>query len=376
MIVHDVQQGSPQWLQLRLGLPTASEFDSILTPGGKPSKAAEKYLFALLAEKIMGHPRIEAVSTWMSRGSEMESEAVEFYELQRNLDTVPVGFITNDAGTIGASPDRLVGDEGLLEIKCPSEPVHVSYLIKKSVDQAYFPQIQGQLWIAERKWADIVSYNPEMPPALIHVERDEVFIKLLAEAVSEFAGLLEAAANDLAKRGWIKVPPAQPTKAGDGAALASLSAEARPEKVSGVEAGNVGAGTADRPAAPHEKKLAAWRVEFYQKMAVLKKIDEVQYRELIRKAGYDKANLVPNKEAAKWVYHAIAAVMMAEVISPEECRVLVAKAAELGWNDGEFTALLKSWGFNSAKEIKRGAYANVLHQIETGERSNDDDVSF
>lgn len=205
MIVHNVLQGSPEWLALRAGIPTASGFDSIVTPGGQPSKSAERYLFGLLAERIMGHPRIEAVSTWMQRGNEMEAEAVSFYELQRDLETVPVGFVTNDAGTVGASPDRLVGEDGLLEIKCPSEAVHVSYLLKKSVDQAYYPQVMGQLWITERKWADILAFHPELPPALIRVERDEEFIKLLEEAVGKFSLLLEDYAADLTKRGWITV---------------------------------------------------------------------------------------------------------------------------------------------------------------------------
>lgn len=161
-------------------------------------------MFCLLAERIMGHPRIESVSTWMNRGTQMEDEAVSFYELQRNLETAEVGLITNDAGSIGASPDRLVGEDGLLEIKVPAEHTHVSYLLKKAVDQTYYPQIQGQLWIAERKWVDILSYHPEMPPALIRVERDEPFIALLSVAVRDFSADLEKAATELVQRGWIK----------------------------------------------------------------------------------------------------------------------------------------------------------------------------
>ena len=205
--IHRCLQGTTEWLNLRAGIPTASEFDKIVTPSGKPSTSAEKYLFALLAERIMGRPRIEAVSTWMNRGQEMEEEAVNFYELTRDAETEIVGFITNDACTAGASPDRLVGEEGLLEIKVPAEHTHVSYLLKKAVDQAYYPQVQGQLWISERKWADILSYHPEMPPALIRVERDEKFIALLAAAVGEFSKLLENYSRDLVGRGWIKAWP-------------------------------------------------------------------------------------------------------------------------------------------------------------------------
>jgi len=133
----------------------------------------------------------------------MEEEAVSFYELQRDCETVKVGFITNDEGTIGASPDRLVGEDGLLEIKVPKESTHVSYLLKKAVDQAYYPQVQGQLWVSGRKWVDILSYHPEMPPALIRVERDEEFIAFLQSAVVEFSSALEKQAVEAAARGWI-----------------------------------------------------------------------------------------------------------------------------------------------------------------------------
>lgn len=204
MRVSHCVQGSPMWLKLRTGIPTASEFDSIITPGGKPSKSADRYMYGLIAERMMGHSRIESVSTWMDRGMQMEQEAVEFYEFQRECETAKVGFICNDSRTIGASPDRLVGEAGLLEIKVPAEHTHVSYLLSKSVDQAYHPQVQGQLWIAERKWSDILSFHPEMPPSLIRVERDEEFIGKLSAAVTAFSATLEALSLDLVKRGWIR----------------------------------------------------------------------------------------------------------------------------------------------------------------------------
>src|SRR3990167_8104537 len=208
MRVSYCQQGTSEWLRLRAGIPTASFFDKILTPGGKPSKSTEPYMYSLLAERMMGRPLVEHVSFWMDRGQQMEQEAVDFYELQRDCETVKVGFVSNDAGTIGASPDRFVGDDGLLEIKVPAEHTHVSYLLKKAVAQAYYPQVQGQLWVTERKWADILSYHPEMPPALIRVERNEEFIAKLAGSVQDFSDMLEAIARELTERGWIaKVKP-------------------------------------------------------------------------------------------------------------------------------------------------------------------------
>ncbi len=203
MIIHTVLQGTDEWLRLRCGIPTASAFDKIVTPKGKLSTSAESYRNALLAERIMGHSIEERVSMWMDRGRDLEAEAVAYYEGIRELDTVRVGFLTNDEKTIGASPDRFVGDEGLLEIKVPKEHTHVHYLLSRSVDAAYYPQVQGQLWISGRRWADILSYHPEMPPALIRVARDEEYIATLAEAVTAFSAKLEELAAELKARGWI-----------------------------------------------------------------------------------------------------------------------------------------------------------------------------
>lgn len=204
MILHNVTQGTTEWFAVRAGIPTASAFDRILTPSGKPSSQTEKYMHMLLAERIMGRPVTQVQTFWMGRGKELEGEAVSYYEGVRDLDTTVIGFVTNDQRTIGASPDRFVGDDGLLEIKCPSEHVHVGYLLTRGVDAEYWPQCQGQLWITGRKWLDIVSYHPEMPIAIVRVNRDDVYIASLAKAVTAFSELLERKAAELKERGWIK----------------------------------------------------------------------------------------------------------------------------------------------------------------------------
>lgn len=191
MKVHDCTQGSQEWLKLRSGIPTSSQFARIITPTGKPSKSSDPYMHALIAERYMGRPLTEHVSFWMERGSALEAEAVAYYEHLKDTDTEAVGFVTNDAGTIGESPDRLVGEDGLLEIKCPAPHTHVQYLMHKPVDRTYYPQIMGQLWICEREWVDILSYHPGMPPALVRTHRDEPYIKLLAGAVTSFSDDLE-----------------------------------------------------------------------------------------------------------------------------------------------------------------------------------------
>jgi len=192
MRLHNVEQGSGDWMMIRCGIPTASEFHKILTPTGKLSAQSEDYGNRLIAERITGKPEEDfGGSKWTDRGKELEPFAVKFYEVQNDVETVAVGFCTNDEGTIGASPDRLVGEDGLLEIKCPAPHTHVEYMTKQEVDKGYWPQIQGQLYVTGRKWVDWMSYHPEMPPVVIRVERDEEYIKKLADCLAAFNTILE-----------------------------------------------------------------------------------------------------------------------------------------------------------------------------------------
>lgn len=140
----------------------------------------------------------------MDRGHELESEAVAFAEFHLGLDSEPVGFMTNDERTIGASPDRLIGDHALLEIKCPgSVAIHMGHLVDGTVLKAHRVQAQGQLWIAEREKAYVVSYYPGLPNAIGETDRDEAFIALLKEAVEEFVTEMEKIKSNLAERGII-----------------------------------------------------------------------------------------------------------------------------------------------------------------------------
>ena len=208
MIIHRCEQGTSEWLRLRAGIPTASQFDRIVTPKGALSKSADGYMHELLAERMLHEPLVKAVTMWMERGSQHEAEAVAYYEMERNLETMPVGFVTNDEGTIGASPDRLVNADGLLEIKVPSPGVHVGYLLAEhGAGHDYRAQAQGQLWITGREWVDVMSYCPGLPEALVRFTRDEEYIAALARAVSEFSARLEAEARKFRQWGWIEDAP-------------------------------------------------------------------------------------------------------------------------------------------------------------------------
>jgi hypothetical protein len=211
MIIHNCQQGSEQWHRLRLGIPTASCFSKIVTPGGKLSKQADGYMYRLLAEWLFGAPLEDPESTyrseWMQRGNDLEESAVHAYEFQTGRRAEKVGFVTNDEGNLGCSPDRLVGETGLLEIKVPSPPVHVGYMLAGSIEQDYTPQLQGQLLLTARKWVDIVSYCPPFPLVIIRVQRDSSYQAALSEALAGFVeNLLAARAKLVAKYGDIRPP--------------------------------------------------------------------------------------------------------------------------------------------------------------------------
>lgn len=187
MIRHDVAQGTPEWLALRLGIPTASEFHKILTPTGQLSKQSRGYAIRLATEHLLNRTLDTLTGLqWVDRGKELEADAVKMYEFENDLQTEKIGFITNDEGTIGASPDRLIiGRNGAVEIKCPAPHTHLEYMID-GFGKDYLPQVQGQMLIGEFEFVDRYSYSPEMPPVLIRTYRDAKFIAKLKDALAEF----------------------------------------------------------------------------------------------------------------------------------------------------------------------------------------------
>lgn len=202
MIIHDCKQGSSKWLELRMGIPTASCFDKILTLKGKASSSQERYISDLCAELLMGRPLEGPTMPWMERGKALEAEAAAYYSLQRDCELGSIGFITTDDGRYGASPDKIVGTDGFAEIKCPKPGVHVQYLLFNGPDADYYQQVQGQLLVGEREWVDVLSYHPEMPPALVRVNRDEKYIRVLAMELEKFCERLEEAKRTLHERGY------------------------------------------------------------------------------------------------------------------------------------------------------------------------------
>ena len=175
-------QGSPRWRSARLGTPTASEFKSILAKG--EGKTRRSYLLRLAGEILTGEPADTYESPDMIRGREMEDEARTFYSFMHDTELTRVGFILN--GNAGCSPDSLIGDRGMLEIKTNKPAVLIEILLKGEFPSEHRAQCQGALWIAEREWIDIGCYWPKLPLFVKRAYRDEDYIRALSDAVDRF----------------------------------------------------------------------------------------------------------------------------------------------------------------------------------------------
>lgn len=192
MIISEHAQGTPEWLAERAGIPTSSSFDMIVTSQGKPSKQREKYLYTLAAERITGVKAEHHQSQAMLNGIEREAEAREYYEFITGYEVEQVGACFPDARKRWASsPDGLVGEPGLLEIKCPLAHTHIGYLLDKKLPTAYSVQIQGQLLVTGRLWVDFLSYYPGLPHFLIRVEKDKFLQERLNVELESFVTELD-----------------------------------------------------------------------------------------------------------------------------------------------------------------------------------------
>ena len=188
MEIIDCIQGTPEWFEVRRGIPSASNFDKIVTSKGIASKSATKYMYKLAGEYVSGYNEESYQNMAMIRGSELEAEARELYELIHNVEVKQVGFCLSDG--YGCSPDGLVGDDGQIEIKCPSASVHVEYLLKGVLPTTYFQQVHGSLLVTGRKWCDFVSYYPGIKPLIVRVNKNTSFTALLSNELKSFCAEL------------------------------------------------------------------------------------------------------------------------------------------------------------------------------------------
>ena len=185
-------QGSPEWFAARCGIPTSSNFDKIVDTRGNPSKQRERYLFQLAGERITKAVEEPYQNAVMERGKETEDEARKFYEIVKGKKVKQAGLCLTEGRFIyGASPDGLVGKEGLVEIKCPLMSTQVFYLLEGVLPLDYFQQLQGQLLVTGYKWVDFISYYPAMKPLIVRVNPDKKFLPILKAEIERFCLELE-----------------------------------------------------------------------------------------------------------------------------------------------------------------------------------------
>lgn len=211
MRVYDVEQGSQEWHDARLAIPTASQFHRILTPTLKPSNSARKYAYELLAETFIGENQQPDLwdNEYVVRGTNLEDDAVAWYELQRDVTCTEVGFVTTDDGKVGCSPDRFVGEDGGLEIKCPNGATHIGYLLGEDAHK-HRCQVQGSLWVTGRKWWDLLIYSPFLRPSLTRYTPDPVWVERWEELIPKFLADLEEAKAQLEAMGMDPVEAKKP----------------------------------------------------------------------------------------------------------------------------------------------------------------------
>lgn len=188
----EIIQGSPEWFEVRLGKVTASRVADVITKtksGWGASRA--NYAAQLIAERLTGEVAESYSSPAMRHGTDTEPEARAAYCFYADADVVECAFVQHPAiGMSGASPDGLVGDDGLVEIKCPNTATHIDTLLKGKVPAKYLTQMHWQMACTGRAWCDFVSFDPRMPESMRlwvkRVERDDERVSELEELVTQF----------------------------------------------------------------------------------------------------------------------------------------------------------------------------------------------
>ncbi|VAW38907.1 hypothetical protein MNBD_GAMMA01-1305 [hydrothermal vent metagenome] len=187
MIALDVKQGGEEWLDARIGIPTASNFKKIITTKGAISDQRTTLLFDLVEERLLGVKKKTYESAAMNRGVELEPEARDFFQFASELHVEEVGLCYFDERKDrGCSPDGLIGKTQGFEAKCPSLAVHAKYLESNKLPTEHFQQVQGCLYITGRDQWHFFSYFPGVKPFHIIVERDEMWIAKLSKALDDF----------------------------------------------------------------------------------------------------------------------------------------------------------------------------------------------
>lgn len=203
MKYYDVAQNTPEWSALRIGRITASNMDCIISPTGKQSTQVDKYLNKLISEQITGESSDKFQgNVHTDRGHEYEQEAADYYSMLTDVELKKAGFCTTDDGSLGCSPDRFVGDDGVLEIKTGLPHIMIEYYLSGKLEQDHRPQTQSTLYITERQWIDTMLYNPLIKPIIIRSTRSDQFINDMVSFTNSAFKLMEEKKSIMKTKGF------------------------------------------------------------------------------------------------------------------------------------------------------------------------------
>jgi hypothetical protein len=187
MKIHEITQGSEEWHQLRAGRFTASSIPDLFM--AKSTKGYDDAICSVVEGIIMGKVDGGYLGKWMKRGIELEPMARDVYEIEKLTLVKQCGFIEVDEWT-GCSPDGLVGEDGMVQIKCVAFNTQVKYLLKIEkpedllrTEKDYYIQMQAEMWMAGRKWNDFFSFHPDLPALTIRVYSNEEVIRRIKEEI-------------------------------------------------------------------------------------------------------------------------------------------------------------------------------------------------
>ena len=209
-IFHDVEQRTPEWDVLRAGKLTASMAKKLVTPTGKASTQYRAEIARIIAERMgLQEPEFIKPTYWMERGVNLEAQAQAWFEVETDLEVEQVGFVSDEDGLVGASPDGIIYDphltEGVLdvdfykiplELKCPKPSTHLQYLIEGGMPKEHIAQVHYQIALCNAPYGYFCSYNPDVRPLILRVDRDD-YTKTMEEGIKKYKAEFIAALKSI-----------------------------------------------------------------------------------------------------------------------------------------------------------------------------------
>lgn len=198
MKIYNFEQRTDEWYAIRKGKMTASNAETIIANG----KGLETYIYNLMAEYYSSAEKENYINADMQRGIDLEPEARLEFEFYTDLDVQEVGFIEYNE-FIGVSPDGLIGDDGLIEIKCPNDSIYFKLLLSNNIKPEYIAQMQMQMYVTDRQYCYFVSYNPNFEKSLYikKINRDEEMIEKLKKGLERGTQLIKEIKENFRKVG-------------------------------------------------------------------------------------------------------------------------------------------------------------------------------